>query len=85
LATIHESIVDLASVFGQMQEMVVDQGSLLDRIDYNVETAVVNVANAADELEEADRQHQGAVANKCIVALGVVVIILVIVLLLKWL
>ncbi|KAJ2344729.1 Integral membrane protein SED5 [Coemansia erecta] len=85
LETIHNSIVDLAAVFGQMQEMIIDQGTLLDRIDYNVETAVVNVAAAADELEVADRQHRGAVANKCILALGVVVIVLVVVLLIKWL
>ncbi|KAJ2774149.1 Integral membrane protein SED5 [Coemansia nantahalensis] len=85
LATIHESITELAAVFGQMQEMVIDQGTLLDRIDYNVETAAVNVAAAADELVVADRHHKGAVANKCIVSLGVVVIILVVILLIKWL
>ncbi|KAJ1727774.1 Integral membrane protein SED5 [Coemansia biformis] len=85
LATIHESITDLAAVFGQMQEMVIDQGTLLDRIDYNVEAAAVNVAAAADELVEADKQHKGAVANKCIIALGAVVIVLVVVLLIKWL
>ncbi|KAJ2178841.1 Integral membrane protein SED5 [Coemansia sp. RSA 1807] len=85
LASIHDAIVDLAAVFGQMQEMVIDQGTMLDRIDYNVETAVVNVAAAAEELEDADRQHRGAVANKCILALGAVVIVLVIILLIKWL
>ncbi|KAJ2612765.1 Integral membrane protein SED5 [Coemansia sp. RSA 1365] len=85
LADIHESIVDLAAVFGQMQDMIIDQGTLLDRIDYNVETAVVNVSKAADELETADRHHKGAVANKCIIALGVVVILLVVILLIKWL
>ncbi|KAJ2080274.1 Integral membrane protein SED5 [Coemansia sp. RSA 988] len=85
LANIHESIVDLAAVFGQMQDMVIVQGTLLDRIDYNVETATVNVSKAADELETADRHHKGAVANKCIIALGVVVILLIVILLIKWL
>ncbi|KAJ2783156.1 Integral membrane protein SED5 [Coemansia interrupta] len=85
LAKIHESIVQLAEIFGQMQEMIIDQGTMLDRIDYNVENTVVNVAAAADELVEADRHHRGAVANKCIVALGVVIIILVVILLIKWL
>ncbi|KAI9476932.1 t-SNARE affecting a late Golgi compartment protein 2 [Coemansia sp. RSA 1290] len=85
ISAIHESIVELAAIFGQMQEMIIDQGTLLDRIDYNVETAVVKIAAGADELEEADRHQKGAVANKCIIALGVVVIILVVILLLKWL
>ncbi|KAJ2720028.1 Integral membrane protein SED5 [Coemansia sp. Benny D115] len=70
LAKIHESIVELAAVFGQMQEMVIDQGTMLDRIDFNIENTVVSVAAAADELEKADKHHRGAVANKCIVALG---------------
>ncbi|KAI9504709.1 Integral membrane protein SED5 [Coemansia spiralis] len=84
IAKIHESIVELASIFNQMQEMVIDQGTVLDRIDYNVETATVNVAAAADELHTADKYHKGAVANKCILVLGVVVIALVIILILKW-
>lgn len=84
LAKIHESIVELAAVFGQMQELVIDQGTLLDRIDYNIENTVVNVAAAAQELETADRHHKNAVSNKCIIALGAVVIILVVVLLIKW-
>ncbi|KAJ1895072.1 Integral membrane protein SED5, partial [Kickxella alabastrina] len=82
---IHESIVELAAIFGQMQGMVIDQGTMLDRIDYNVENTVVNVAAAAEELVQADRHHKGAVGNKCIVALAVVVIVLVVILLIKWL
>ncbi|KAJ1645654.1 Integral membrane protein SED5 [Coemansia erecta] len=85
LANIHQSIVELAAIFGQMQEMIVDQGTMLDRIDYNVENTVINVASAAEELVKADKHHKGATANKCIVALGVVVIVLVVILLLKWL
>ncbi|KAJ1965641.1 Integral membrane protein SED5 [Dipsacomyces acuminosporus] len=85
LANIHESIVELASIFGQMQDMVIDQGTMLDRIDYNVENTVVSVAAAADELEKADKHQKSAVANKCIVVLAVVAIVLFIILLLKWL
>ncbi|KAJ2347173.1 Integral membrane protein SED5 [Coemansia sp. RSA 2671] len=85
LAKIHESIVELAAVFGQMQEMVIDQGTILDRIDFNIENTVVNVAAAAEELVAADRHHKGAVANKCIIVLAIVVIALVVILLVKWL
>ncbi|KAJ2159224.1 Integral membrane protein SED5 [Coemansia sp. RSA 552] len=85
LAAIHQSITDLAAIFGQTQEMIIDQGTLLDRIDFNIENTAVNTAAAAEELEVANQSHKGAVANKCIVALGVVVIVLVVILLLKWL
>ncbi|ORX71987.1 t-SNARE [Linderina pennispora] len=85
VAHIHESIVELAAIFGQMQEMIIDQGTMLDRIDYNVENTVVNVAAAADELEKADKHQKNSVANKCIIVMGVVVVILFIILLVKWL
>ncbi|KAJ1950900.1 Integral membrane protein SED5 [Linderina macrospora] len=85
LAHIHESIVELAGIFGQMQEMIIDQGTMLDRIDYNVENTVVNVAAAADELEKADKHQKNSVANKCIIVMGIVIVILFIILLVKWL
>ncbi|KAJ2506696.1 Integral membrane protein SED5 [Coemansia sp. RSA 1939] len=84
IAKIHHSITELAAVFGQMQEMIIDQGTMLDRIDYNIENAAVNLASAADELQTADKYHKQTTANKCIIVLGVVVIVLVLVLIIKW-
>ncbi|KAJ2553084.1 Integral membrane protein SED5 [Coemansia sp. RSA 1933] len=84
IAKIHDSITELASIFNQMQEMIIDQGTVLDRIDYNIENANVNLASAADELQTADKYHKQTTANKCIVVLGVLVIVLVIILVIKW-
>ena len=49
---IAKSIYDLAEIFKDLQTLVIDQGTLLDRIDYNVEQMNVNVISAVRELDE---------------------------------
>ncbi|PVU99323.1 hypothetical protein BB560_005523, partial [Smittium megazygosporum] len=53
---IHKSIVDLSVIFKDMQQMVIHQGTLLDRIDFNVENTVVNVEAAKEELKKAEKK-----------------------------
>jgi syntaxin 16 len=43
-------IIELADIFKELQTMVIDQGTMLDRIDYNVERLTVNVEAAQKEL-----------------------------------
>ncbi|CAJ0919496.1 13270_t:CDS:2 [Entrophospora sp. SA101] len=49
---ISKSINSLVTIFKNMQSLVIDQGTLLDRIDYNVEQMSVNVRSAAKVLEQ---------------------------------
>lgn len=49
---IAKSINALAVIFKDMQAMVVEQGTLLDRIDYNVEQTATNIENAVEELQK---------------------------------
>ncbi|KAJ1917776.1 Integral membrane protein SED5 [Mycoemilia scoparia] len=84
ISHIHESISELAQVFGRLQEMVIDQGTLLDRIDYNIENTVINTESAAQELTKAEQYQKSSVANKFIIILGVIAAILFIILILKW-
>ncbi|KAJ1964618.1 Integral membrane protein SED5, partial [Dispira parvispora] len=46
------SIATVAEIFKDMQTMVIDQGTLLDRVDYNVEQVVSHVKEANEELDE---------------------------------
>lgn len=47
---IAKGIIELADIFKNLQEMVIDQGTMLDRIDYNVEKMAVDVQGAQKEL-----------------------------------
>lgn len=47
---IAQGIIELAEIFKELQNMVIDQGTMLDRIDYNVENMAVNVKAADEEL-----------------------------------
>ncbi|KAG0198566.1 hypothetical protein BGX28_007989 [Mortierella sp. GBA30] len=49
---ISRSIFQLADIFKDLQTMVIDQGTLLDRIDFNVEQASVHLQDAVYELDE---------------------------------
>lgn len=47
---IAKGIIELADIFRELQGMVIDQGTMLDRIDYNVERMAVDVKGAEKEL-----------------------------------
>ena len=47
---IAKGIIELADIFKDLSTMVIDQGTMLDRIDYNVERMAVDVKAAEKEL-----------------------------------
>ena len=47
---IAKGIIELADIFKDLQMMIIDQGTMLDRIDYNIENMSVNVKEAEKEL-----------------------------------
>jgi syntaxin 16 len=47
---IARGIIELSDIFRDLQTMVIDQGTMLDRIDYNVERMTVDVKAADKEL-----------------------------------
>ncbi len=47
---IAKGIIELADIFKDLQLMIIDQGTMLDRIDYNIENMSVNVKEAEKEL-----------------------------------
>jgi syntaxin 16 len=50
ITDIAKGIIELADIFKELQNMVIDQGTLLDRIDFNIETMAVNLKHADVEL-----------------------------------
>lgn len=53
LDEIAKSISQLADVFKDLQVMVIDQGTILDSIEYNIEQTAVHVQEAVKELNVA--------------------------------
>ena len=53
ITSIAQSISDLADMFKDLSSLVIDQGTLLDRVDYNVEVLVGETKGAVRELEAA--------------------------------
>lgn len=50
---IAKSITQLAEVFKDLQAMVIDQGTILDSVEYNIEQTVIHVQEAVKELKIA--------------------------------
>ena len=63
---------------------VIDQGTVLDRIDYNMDQVVERVEGAHKELVQADKYSRKGKPVKCIACLLVLITILIIILIVKW-
>jgi hypothetical protein len=50
--TVFQSINDLAVIFKDLALLIVDQGTVLDRIDYNIEHAATDIDQGHKELEQ---------------------------------
>jgi len=81
--TIVTSISDLATIFHDLNSLVVEQGTVLDRVDYNVEQMSVDVKGALAELGTAHGYQKKGDRRKLICLLLAVITLLVIVLIYK--
>jgi syntaxin 16 len=71
-----KSIVDLNEIFKDLSQMVVDQGTVLDRIDYNVEQTQIQVYEGFKQLQKADAYQRKNRKMCAILVLAVTTIIL---------
>ncbi|XP_037965806.2 syntaxin-16 [Plutella xylostella] len=74
------SIMDLNDIFKDLAHMVHDQGTVLDRIDYNIEQTQVQVHEGYKQLQKAERYQRKNRKMHCILVLGVMIIILAVLL-----
>eukprot|EP01087_Luapelamoeba_hula_P022371 TRINITY_DN7992_c0_g1_i1.p1 TRINITY_DN7992_c0_g1~~TRINITY_DN7992_c0_g1_i1.p1 ORF type:complete len:395 (-),score=62.34 TRINITY_DN7992_c0_g1_i1:23-1207(-) len=82
IKAIHKSIIELAEIFKEMAVLVVDQGTILDRIDYNIEAAARDVDRVVVELGHAEVYQKKTGQKLCMLLLlglifGVVIILVV--------
>lgn len=83
ITKIAQGILELSEIFKDLQTMVIDQGTLLDRIDYNIETMHSNVKQADKELIQATHYQKRTQKCKVILLLSLIVFGLFIILLIK--
>jgi syntaxin 16 len=83
ISKIAQSIEELGAIFKELAVLVIDQGTILDRIDYNMEAVVEHTKTGVTQLERAEKAQKNARPLKCIVCLVVTIFILLVLLVLK--
>lgn len=76
IGSIVQSIADLRHIFKDLATMVQDQGTILDRIDYNIEQTQVQVQEGYKQLKKADSYQRANRKLYCIVVLAAAIILL---------
>jgi syntaxin 16 len=77
IVKIAKSIEELAAIFKELAVLVIDQGTILDRIDYNMENAVEHAREGVKHLTKAEEHQKKNLAIKCIILLVVLIIIMI--------
>ncbi|KAI9367534.1 t-SNARE [Aspergillus egyptiacus] len=80
---IAKGIIELSDIFRELQTMVIDQGTMLDRIDYNVERMNTDVQAAQKELKVATNYQRRTTKRKIILLLILLVVGMIILLVVK--
>ena len=80
---IAQSVIELADLFRDLQTMVIDQGTLLDRIDYNVEVMARDLKGAEKELQTAEKYQKKTAKKKIIFLLLLIIAAMIILLVIK--
>ncbi|KAI0003620.1 t-SNARE [Xylariaceae sp. FL0662B] len=80
---IAQGIIELSDLFRDLQTMVIDQGTMLDRIDYNVERMATDVRSAEKELVVAAGYQKKTTKRKLILLLLLLIVGAIILLVLK--
>lgn len=75
LNSLLNSVNDLAQIFKDMQTLVMEQGSILDRIDYNIDIAATNVTSGKKSIVKANEYHKNNCFRNVIVVLLVIIFI----------
>lgn len=75
-----KSIVDLNQVYKDLSHLVEEQGTILDRIDYNVENTQTRVYQGLQELKKAERYQRANRKMYCIFILSIVTLLMIVLL-----
>jgi syntaxin 16 len=74
---------DLATLFKELNILAIEQGTVLDRIDWNVETAMVHTKKGRAHLIEAKKASESTRARNVILCLVTFIVLFLVLLILK--
>jgi syntaxin 16 len=83
IAKIAQSIEELGTIFKELAVLVIDQGTILDRIDYNMEAVVEHTKTGIKQLEKAEKSQRSARPMRCIICLSITIFVLMLLLVIK--
>uniref|UniRef100_A0A914LLG3 t-SNARE coiled-coil homology domain-containing protein n=1 Tax=Meloidogyne incognita TaxID=6306 RepID=A0A914LLG3_MELIC len=79
---ISKSILEMNGIFKDIASMIVDQGTILDRIDYNVEHSSTKIKSALESVQKAEKYQRGNKKMHLIVLLAGFAIFLILLIIL---
>ncbi|CAH8306435.1 unnamed protein product [Eruca vesicaria subsp. sativa] len=77
------SVNDLAQIMKDLSALVIDQGTIVDRIDYNIQNVSTSVEEGYKQLQKAERTQREGAMVKCATILLILCIIMIVLLILK--
>lgn len=83
LSNLLNSINSLSQIFKDLQALIMHQGTILDRIDYNIEQTKTNVYDAHEVLKEEHESMKSSLARNINLVLVLIISIMIILLMIK--
>ncbi|XP_062233749.1 syntaxin-43-like [Phragmites australis] len=78
-----ESVNELAQIMKDLSVLVIDQGTIIDRIDYNIQNVAASVEEGYNQLQKAERTQKKGGMVMCVTVLVILIFIMIILLILK--
>ncbi|KAI3774406.1 hypothetical protein L1987_48961 [Smallanthus sonchifolius] len=78
-----ESVNELAQIMKDLSFLVIDQGTIIDRIDYNIQNVAVTVDEGLKQLQKAERNQKQGGMVMCATVLVIMCFVMLVLLILK--
>ncbi|KAI9099130.1 hypothetical protein K1719_024897 [Acacia pycnantha] len=78
-----ESVNELAQIMKDLSVLVIDQGTIVDRIDYNIQNVATSVEDGLKQLQKAERTQKKGGMVTCATVLVIMCFVMLVLLILK--
>ncbi|KAF7805071.1 syntaxin-43-like isoform X1 [Senna tora] len=83
LFAVVESVNELAQIMKDLSVLVIDQGTIVDRIDYNIQNVATTVEDGLKQLQKAERTQKKGGMVMCATVLVIMCFVMLVLLVLK--